>query len=350
MKRKRRPSTNKMSAGATVARTLAGAWRHLSPTLGLSRGALEPILPLLFSSGAGALAWRRLRCSGFPSRGTFHALRETYIRYAMDAIAHERQVADALRLLRSARVEPILLKGWAIGRVYPELGLRPSGDIDLLVEPEQRTRAESAINAQPWRFQFDFEHGSVSRFGGLNFDELYDRSELVYLDGTLVRVLGPEDHLRVLCLHLLTHGAWRPLWLCDVAAALETRPANFDWDRCLGKDERLANWVLCTIALANLLLGAEITDTPARNKVSSLPRWLVFSVLREWGRVRAPLPSFVDEVRTNTLVGTLRSVIQRWPNPIQATVDVDGDFSDRLRLPFQLRACFVRMSKLCRKP
>ena len=340
------PLTNKACSGAIVAKILAGTWRQLSPTLGLSREALEPVLPLLITSGAGALAWRRLRCSGLPSRGAFHALRETYIRYALDAIAHERQVADAFRLLRSARVEPILLKGWAIGRVYPESGLRPSGDIDLLVEPAQRTRAESAIDAQPWRFQLDFQHGSVSRFVGLKFDELRDRSELMYLDGTSVRVLGPEDHLRVLCLHLLTHGAWRPLWLCDVAAALEAHPANFDWDRCLGKTKRHANWVLCTIALANLLLGAEIRDTPAREKTRSLPNWFVLSVLRQWGRVPAQLPSFADEVRKNTIMATMRSVVQRWPNPIQATIDGNGRFDNTPRLPLQLKNCAVRTAKL----
>ncbi len=52
------------------------------------------------------------------------------------------------------------------------------------------------------------------------------RSQLVNLDGVDVRVPGLEDHLGILCLHLLHHGAFRPLWLCDIAAALETRPAE----------------------------------------------------------------------------------------------------------------------------
>jgi hypothetical protein len=50
----------------------------------------------------------------------------------------------------------------------------------------------------------------------------------VELNGAKIRILGAEDHLRLLCLHLLKHGAWRPLWLCDVAAALESRPSSFD--------------------------------------------------------------------------------------------------------------------------
>ena len=37
-------------------------------------------------------------------------------------------------------------------------------------------------------------------------EELYERSELVALGDVDVRILGPEDHLRLICLHMLAHG------------------------------------------------------------------------------------------------------------------------------------------------
>src|SRR5205823_7319953 len=102
-------------------------------------------------------------------------------------------------------------------------------------------------------------------------DELYDRSQLVPLGGAEVRVLGPEDHLRFLCLHLLGHGAWRPLWLCDIAVALEARPPDFDWDHCLGGDPRRSDWVACSLGVAHQLLGARVDDTPIAERAQRLP-------------------------------------------------------------------------------
>ncbi len=66
-----------------------------------------------------------------------------------------------------------------------------------------------------------------------------------------------ETHLRVICFHLMREGAWRPLWLVDVAAALEFRPGNFDWHYCL-RDSRRARPVVHAIGLAHRLLGVKI--------------------------------------------------------------------------------------------
>ncbi len=68
------------------------------------------------------------------------------------------------------------------------------------------------------------------------FVEVIAQSRLVDLDGVLVRIPSDEHHLRILCLHLLYHGAWRPLWLCDIGASIEQIDAEFDWDVFLGAD------------------------------------------------------------------------------------------------------------------
>src|SRR5205807_1179327 len=65
-----------------------------------------------------------------------------------------------------------------------------------------------------------------------SWDEVYRRSRLVRLRNSDVRILGAEDHLRLTCFHLLRHGAWCPLWLCDVVVILESLPPGFDWDYC----------------------------------------------------------------------------------------------------------------------
>ncbi len=342
--------TNSAPRGDAVAAALAGAWRQSPPKLEMAAAELNAVIPLLLDSGAGALGWWRLRHSSEPRPiVSSQCLQETYLKYAVHAAVHEQRVAETFSVLRSAGVEPILIKGWAIGRHYPESGLRPSGDIDLCVSPRQRVTAQSVLNgSQCARYWVDLDHDQMERFEE-RFDELYSRSELVNLENTQVRVAGAEDHLRILCLHLLKHGAWRPLWLCDLAAAVESRPSNFDWERCLGRNKRRANWILCAIGLAHRLLGADLGDAPVNDMVANLPAWLVRCVMGQWNAPYSPnLPLIAGQIpRYFRKPGEmLRDLRKRWPNAIQSTVDANGPFNHMSRLPFQSGNCYKRVVKL----
>jgi Uncharacterised nucleotidyltransferase len=160
----------------------------------------------------------------------------------------------------------------------------------------------------------------------------------VSIGDTDVRILGPEDQLHYICLHFLRHGAWRPLWLCDIAAAVEARPENFDWHLCLGDDPLVADWVACAIGLAHQLLEARVDDTPVARRARNLPRWLVPAVLREW-----EAPYFERHVPTGTLMEALRhpaslprALRVRWRNPVEATIRTRAPMNDLPRLPFQV--------------
>ena len=43
-------------------------------------------------------------------------------------------------------LQPILIKGWAAARLYPETGLRPYGDIDVCVRPDQLAAAKKLLH------------------------------------------------------------------------------------------------------------------------------------------------------------------------------------------------------------
>jgi hypothetical protein len=64
-------------------------------------------------------------------------LHDAYRLFALQAVLHEQRLTRAFALLRAAGVEAILGKGWAVARLYPDLGLRPYGDIDLYVRHHQ---------------------------------------------------------------------------------------------------------------------------------------------------------------------------------------------------------------------
>src|SRR5581483_5600537 len=227
--------------GALVAKALTGAWRQPPPAFNLTLEELTTVAPLLLGSGAGALGWWRIRTTDLKTTTVACELQQAYQFHAIRAALHEREIQEVIALLRASDIEPVLIKGWAVARLYPETGLRPYGDLDLCFRPEQFAQAD-AIFKDPAYHKYHVDlHLGFAKLDDLSFEQLIAGSELVRLGDTDVRVLRAEDHLRILCTHLLRHGAYRPLWLCDVAVALEARATNFDWDRCLTADRRIAD-------------------------------------------------------------------------------------------------------------
>jgi hypothetical protein len=327
---------------------LQGSWRQSPTALECTASKLEEIAPLLQRSGAAALCWRRIKSSNLRDIPVAKSFHHAYRLNTLHAAVNQQTIEETIALLRSVEIDPILVKGWAVARVYPEQGLRPYGDIDLCVRPEQFAAAEIALKNLPDKQHEIDLHCGFEKFGGGSVDEIYARSQLARLGETDVRVLSTEDHLRVLSIHMLREGAWRPLWLCDIAAVVEFLPSNFDWDFCLSENRRQADWVLCAISLAQQLLDADISHTPAAQRTRQLPRWLIPAILKEWEsllpsmtqRHHAPIANYL-----HSPAGVLRGLRHRWPNPIEATISVRGAFNDLPRLPFQLTNCLARTAK-----
>jgi len=335
----------KTKTGSLVAAFLAGAWRRSPPALDFSITDFERIAPLLLQTGAGALGWWRVRDSELRSCDVAEQLHEAYRLYRLESRLNQAKIAKVFALLRSFGVEPILIKGWAAARYYPEQGLRPYGDIDICVRRKEFEKAERALaSLDPLRFKLDL-HSGFGKFGIREEAELFTRSRLATIEQTDVRILGVEDDLRVVCFHLMREGAWRPLWLVDVAAALESLPCNFDWNYCLG-DKRHAAPVVSAIGLAQQLLGAEVEHMPEALRPRKNPRWLIPTVLNEWG---SPAPSMTSRHEV-PMLGHLRrrkdllqGLRHRWPNPIEATTTINGPFNDLPRLPFQIGNSLLRI-------
>lgn len=348
----RTPGPAIRSPGTLIARLFSGAWRPSPPPLDLTVDELGRIAPLLFKSGAAALAWWRLRSSPLADAATAQDLRQAYRLDTLDAELHALRIAEALQRLAAAGVAALLVKGWAVARLYPEPGLRSYTDVDLIVPRGELARARAALAAGPPIGDPVDLHDGPGLLDLASFDELAARAESATVNGAVARVLGPEDHLRLLGLHGLRHGLFRPLWLVDLAVSVETRPAGFDWDRCLGSDPRRAEWVAGAIALAHRLLGARLTDTPVAGQAARLPRWLVRAVLRSWDRCEGVSHRprvFQAFFGLLGQPGRLRDEVRlRWDRPIQATLDVNGPFNGLPRLPFQLAAAALRLPELIR--
>lgn len=104
--------------------------------------------------------------------------------------------------------------------------------------------------------------------------------------------------------------------------------------------------MVSAIGLAHLLLGAKIERIPEAQRFNKNPRWLVPTVLNEWG---APTPSMHSRQAVPMLQhlrhqgDLLNSLRHRWPNPIEATTTMNGPFNELPRLPFQIGNSLFRI-------
>ncbi len=209
-----------------------------------------------FYRRTAGLLCHHLRGAGFePSED----LREEYSEIARANMMFEAELRRIAPYLREAGLRILLIKGSALHlAVYRNPGLRPFEDSDWVLENENDTSRVGRVlqrigyeacgdDASPkWvrdRFTIEFHRNFLgdervaARTSGLeeregNHDGDVWRRALPSDLGDPYLVPAPEDHLIILCAHLMKHNFEPGIWFTDLQALLAETPA-FDWEAVL---------------------------------------------------------------------------------------------------------------------
>ena len=325
--------------GATIARVLAGAWRSNPPPLDVSASDIGRAVPIAARTNAAALFWWRLRDRAQTDVPGLAAMRDSFRYNALHAELQQARLAALVRLLRAASIEPVLLKGWDLARLYPSVALRPYEDIDFIVRDDEAERARSVVaKGDTSGAIVDFVHEEISRYDSIAWDDVLERSDTIpcaFADAE-IRVLSREDRLRAVAIHGLKHSFRNPLWLCDIAVAVEAAGDDFDWARCIGDVHPQAQWIGCALGLARDLLGCHVPPRAAPY-VCAPPRWLVSAVFAMW--VRSAQNGLDERWAIREFLASPASlgsiVARRWPDPVTEALRRNVPLSDRQ--PWQRR-------------
>lgn len=311
---------------------------------------LDRCIQRLVDGGVGGLAWWRLREGELSSRAEVAPLRAAFQHHALTAARQGRDLPHLLAHFNAEGIEPILFKGWTLARLYPHRALRPFGDFDLLVRESEAERGRIVLRSLGPDLQSRADVDTASTLARYLPDRtegaLFGRARSETLDGARFRTLAPEDHLRLVALHQLHHGAWRPLWLCDVAVLVESLPSDFSWSLCLAGDPHLSEGVLVSVALAQELLGARV---PPGTPAVTVPGWLRRAVFHGWVHGYESIPPSLYELRKLGWSGAWRAVRARWPDPVSATVHLRAPFRSVPRFAVQLAECLRRAADFVRR-
>jgi hypothetical protein len=296
----------------------------------------------LLETGCGALGWWRVRGSPLAFETSAIPLREAFRLHTLQAAVHAKNLEHIVGPFNAAGLTPIVFKGWAMARLYARPGLRPYGDVDVLVDTPDEAQARAVLASLPAELRgfVDLDMRVLRRFlPDRSFAELAERSSMEQVGSARFRVLTAEDHLRLVCLHQLDHGGWRPLWLCDVAAFVESLPKEFQWELCLAGNPRLSEAVVALVALAEELLAAHLPPGTPR---SSVPGWFRKAMLRAWaGGFQAPPDSLLELHHLGWRRATA-AVRARWPDPVTSTLHLRAPFRGLPRPVLQIAECARR--------
>jgi hypothetical protein len=240
----------------------------------------------------GPLLWRALGAAGArdalgPARDPFGAAADAYRMEGLILIP--RAVALAVRPLTEAGLEPVVFKGPAVADRYPDPGLRPMEDLDVLLPRADHARARRALQDAGWRvvrpagedlYDTVLSHPEVptlflelhyglertsQRVTELHPETLWARRQQIDCAGTPAFGLAPDDEIVVLAAHAGKphHGFVRLVWIADLAMVVgdaATRGAAIDWDGV----HAVAQAARCTTVVgAALALAARVgVDAP----------------------------------------------------------------------------------------
>jgi hypothetical protein len=180
-------------------------------------------------------------------------------------------------------------KGLALAEVaYGDIALRQSGDIDLLIRPQDLRRIRDAVRElgytphfalsaaeelaylqSGYEYAFDGAAGPnllevqwaiQPGFYAVDFDMagLFERAATVKVAGHPMKTPSSEDLLLVLSAHAAKHVWGRLVWLCDIARIMRLPTLDWSWIGSQAKALGIVRIVRVTMLLANQLLGAMI--------------------------------------------------------------------------------------------
>ena len=203
------------------------------------------------------LVWWHLRhVPGVTGLGTLPLIYQTTW-----ASNHETLAAAAAVIaeLHTAGIETLVFRGAGlVVATYPKVGLRPIGDVDLLVRPADAAHARRVLSDAGFAPKVIYQGNALSCVHSLNFErprlsidlhwralkecqgvdddtELWAHARPVLLAGVPTRVPAPEDHLILVCAHGLRWTASRSVhWLADAAMLVNAGgDQSVDWPRFL---------------------------------------------------------------------------------------------------------------------
>ena len=233
-----------------------------------------------------------------PPETITNELRQVFLASVVRSLQMERQLGEIIEAFREQGVPVLVLRGPALAfSLYPDPAMRPSGDLDLLVMPEQVVQARGILEGLGYtclakRFEFAKEffreecfvdhknqrnklpvdlhwiHWELSPFFNgseeVNIQDLFQRGWRVETPTLAFETLNPVDYLIHSAIHLVMihRNEMRLSWIYDTALLAQHLQVPNDWESL---QERSVAWrarlpLEQCLKMAQVWAGLELPD------------------------------------------------------------------------------------------
>ena len=226
-------------------------------------------------------------------------LMQNYQTNLIKTLLVSRELIRIVDRLLALGIEVMPYKGPALAEVlYGDVAMRQSGDIDLLIRPQDFPRvrnAASELGYTPHLALSEKEERAYLKSGyecafdgaagpnllevqwaiqprfyavDLDMDALFQRGMTVSVAGQQMKTPCSEDLFLILAVHAAKHVWGRLVWLCDLAQLMTFPTLKWDVVGSQAKKLGVARILRVTVHLANRLLGATIPAAVNENLLS----------------------------------------------------------------------------------
>lgn len=229
-------------------------------------------------------------------------LQKDYKNSALRAFCMTAEMIRIIKTLEKQGIQPLVLKGVPLAqKLYKDITLRPSGDIDILVDPQKFAIADKVLEHFKYRriypdwtmtpyqeiiFLKKFSHFSYSYSGQaieLHWKAIHAdikgfptlssiKTQEIDILGHQLRTMADEEWLIYLFIHGCNHMWLRLRWLIDIAIFMQK---ELDWNKIfyLADNYRIKQMVHLTLILLNELLAIPIPDTITQSIAKDTKAW-----------------------------------------------------------------------------
>ncbi|MCC6181324.1 MAG: nucleotidyltransferase family protein, partial [Bacteroidia bacterium] len=220
-----------------------------------------------------------------------HFLEKIKVKYLITCVANNaiyKDLAEISEVFSKAGIQFILLKGSHLAKfVYQDPGMRPMGDIDILVKKDDLQKAEELLLQMGYYQEHDkigafhlpyFLHqkrvkslevhwtiaSSIWKFN-INIEGLWERVKAVRNNGSEMLVFSSEDLLLYLSLHAVYQHNLKAFGLipyCDIASTIHRFAHGIDWDQLKQRAHEwgIEKYLYLALRISHEMLGVCVPD------------------------------------------------------------------------------------------
>lgn len=257
------------------------------------------------------------------------SLKESYLLSLSHNIVLLKDLSKVLSSLEEKGVRTIVLKGAALlERIYPDIGVRPVMDIDLLF-CEENEEVKKVLEGIGYRLISTcpriYDNGrtiidihtdidSFTRLGPIPYTPKLSTTTL-WEDGSpwgvsfnTVRILSPEDTILTLSIHFVKHSFLRLLWLIDIIEVIKGNP-KIDWKKMGQRTkeagfEKLLFYVLYYIKEIFGIIPEDILSEIRPERLGLIERRIIDRIIKNHRR-----DGYGDILYFYMIRGTLRKIL-----------------------------------------